>query len=443
MNLVGSWKAGSSRIDLDHRQDASRTAARRAAGCPAPARSCSRSCPRSRRPARRADRPRPRRRPRSCSASSPTCGPLPWVMTELVLAAERRQRLGRDADVARAGSRRSSPRRAAAARCRPGRRRSRPMAQSANGGDEDRLDRVHAVLGLVEDDRCRLSNTSSVTSISEMPNFSSISLPTLVSVLWNAGRQCMNLTLRVAGLLHQRLVDLVGREQLDALRPDLLRLRPSTPTRRCGRSRRPSRPRRRSSVISDAGAGLGGDLRAISCTLLVRPRSPSAPPCARRMPSIAPHDQQRVAHVVAGVAEEGIGDLGARLVGVLDAWSACRPASGSGATRRSGRCRPARRRICASSSTMPWPEPRNSMASYMRPSTRAVSFIDSLWPIWRAARVEVGDVRALVVGGDLEGAARAGRGLLEDQADLLARRALGCSVRAYLARFRSRDRSSR
>ena len=31
---------------------------------------------------------------------------------------------------------------------------------------------------------------------------------------------------------------------------------------------------------------------------------------------------------------------------------------------------------------MSWPEPRNSMASNIRPRTRAVSFIDSLWPIW-------------------------------------------------------------
>ena len=38
----------------------------------------------------------------------------------------------------------------------------------------------------------------------------------------------------------------------------------------------------------------------------------------------------------------------------------------------------------------------------------------------RAGRVEVGGEGALVVGGHLEGAARAGRGLLEDQRDVLA-----------------------
>ena len=38
------------------------------------------------------------------------------------------------------------------------------------------------------------SKTSSVTSSESIPNFSKISLPTCVSVLWNAGRQCMNFT---------------------------------------------------------------------------------------------------------------------------------------------------------------------------------------------------------------------------------------------------------
>jgi len=42
----------------------------------------------------------------------------------------------------------------------------------------------------------------------------------------------------------------------------------------------------------------------------------------------------------------------------------------------------------------------------------------------RAARAEVRDVRALVVGGDLERAARARRVLLEDQRDLLAAQVL-------------------
>ncbi len=36
----------------------------------------------------------------------------------------------------------------------------------------------------------------------------------------------------------------------------------------------------------------------------------------------------------------------------------------------------------ASVSTFSWVDPRYSIPSKVRPSTRAVSFIDSLWPIW-------------------------------------------------------------
>src|SRR5690606_18591322 len=39
-----------------------------------------------------------------------------------------------------------------------------------------------------------LANTSSVTSMAQMPNFCSISRPVEVSVLWKAGRQCMKRT---------------------------------------------------------------------------------------------------------------------------------------------------------------------------------------------------------------------------------------------------------
>jgi hypothetical protein len=39
----------------------------------------------------------------------------------------------------------------------------------------------------------------------------------------------------------------------------------------------------------------------------------------------------------------------------------------------------------ASVSTPLWLAPRYSMASYMRPSTRAVSLNDSLWPICEPA----------------------------------------------------------
>ena len=86
-------EGGIVRVDLDHRQDASRTASRSAAGCPAPARSCSRSSPRSGRPGRRAGTSRPPSYAAPWSASRPTCGPLPWETTSSCSAAIGRQLL--------------------------------------------------------------------------------------------------------------------------------------------------------------------------------------------------------------------------------------------------------------------------------------------------------------------------------------------------------------
>ena len=69
----------------------------------------------------------------------------------------------------------------------------------------------------------------------------------------------------------------------------------------------------------------------------------------------------------------------------------------------------------ASSSTRSWPKPRYSIPSNNRPSTRAVSFIVSLCPIW----VPVGPRYVVwapwVECGDLEGAASTCGSLLEDQ----------------------------
>ena len=64
-----------------------------------------------------------------------------------------------------------------------------------------------------------LSNTSSVTSIAVMPNWLAISAPSSVSALWNAGRQCMNLVLRIAGLRHYLLCHPVRFEQIYSLSP--------------------------------------------------------------------------------------------------------------------------------------------------------------------------------------------------------------------------------
>jgi hypothetical protein len=59
----------------------------------------------------------------------------------------------------------------------------------------------------------------------------------------------------------------------------------------------------------------------------------------------------------------------------------------------------------------------------------------------RAGRIQVRDVCSLIEGGDLERAARAGRALLEDQGDLLARQArrLVAGVLGGLQRLRERQ----
>ena len=52
------------------------------------------------------------------------------------------------------------------------------------------------------------------------------------------------------------------------------------------------------------------------------------------MPKQGSGHQQRVGRVVAGVTDVAIGDLLKRLAASGPAWSACRPASASGATGR-------------------------------------------------------------------------------------------------------------
>ena len=78
----------------------------------------------------------------------------------------------------------------------------------------------------------------------------------------------------------------------------------------------------------------------------------------------------------------------------------------------------------ASCSTSSWAE-----AAILDPVVEAAEHAGGvlhrfLVPDLRALRAEVGHVRALIVGGHLEGAARAGRALLEDQRDVLAHQVL-------------------
>ena len=128
-------------------------ASRTAAGCRAPARAGSRSSPRSPRRGRRAGRARRPCTPSACSASRPTCGPLPCERTSSCSAAIRASARAADRTLARWRSAViGSPRRSRALPPRATTTRiGRPSA--AERRDHDGLDRVHPVLGLVEHDR--------------------------------------------------------------------------------------------------------------------------------------------------------------------------------------------------------------------------------------------------------------------------------------------------
>ena len=141
----------------------------------------------------------------------------------------------------------------------------------------------------------------------------------------------------------------------------------------------------------------------------------------------------KIRRVVAGVAEVAVSDLGerpavwSRIVRMsASIWVGCHSSVSPFQTGT-----PA---YLPRVSTLACAEPRYSIPSNIRPSTRAVSLIDSLCPICDPVGPEVGDVRPLVVGADLEGAHRAGGGLLEDEGDVAA-----CQV-LVLARARLSSR---
>ena len=185
--------------------------------------------------------------------------------------------------------------------------------QSRQRRDHHRLDRVHPVLGLVEDDRA-LGLEDLVGDLHPVsPKRSKISSPTSVSRSWNAGRQCMNLTAGLPVRPSSVAVDLVRREQLDPLVPDVRSpiethtsvYRKSTPlTPSSGSSvsviRAPVSPRSRARLRRGRRSARG--------------RAAAQPDVHAQL---AAPDQERIAHVVAGIAEVAVRDLRERLVAVL------------------------------------------------------------------------------------------------------------------------------
>ena len=106
---------------------------------------------------------------------------------------------------------------------------------------------------------CLDSKTSSVTSSASSPVFWKSSSPTSVSPVVEGRQAVHELDVRVAGLVEQRSVDLVGQQQVDALLPRLLGLTHGDPD--VGVDEVDAVHARPEVVgVRDPGAGLRGDL---------------------------------------------------------------------------------------------------------------------------------------------------------------------------------------
>src|SRR3954451_1566396 len=100
----------------------------------------------------------------------------------------------------------------------------RTGATSGHRGDEDRLDRMHPVLRLVEHDRRRrLEDLLGDFHLGD-PECLEHLLADLGLRVVERGQAVHELRVRIPGCCHRSRVDLVGAELLDALAPDLVRL---------------------------------------------------------------------------------------------------------------------------------------------------------------------------------------------------------------------------
>ena len=247
-----------------------------------------------------------------------------------------------------------------------------------------------------------------------------ISRPTTVSLSWKAGRQCMNLTLALPEASQQGGVDLVVLEQRDALVPDL----PGLPHRdpHVGVDEVDALDARgRVGRDGDAGAGPAGDVLRDGHDILRR-RQLRGPHHAHVAAHERPHDQQRAAHVEAQVAHEGVRQLPVLLAAGLVHGEEVGQHLGRmplvGEPVEDGHAGEGREGL----------DVRLRLAAVLDAVEEAAQHAGRvgdrfLVPHLGPRRVEIRDVRALVEGGHLEGAARARGGLLEDEGDVLAAQA--------------------
>ena len=197
----------------------------------------------------------------------------------------------------------------------------------------------------------------------------------------------------------------------------------------------PATARAGSSVMVIAGAGAPGDVLGEIDDVLGRVQfgGPGQPNVAAHQRA---HDQQRAAHVEPAVPDEGVGDL---VIGLVTGFVhgeevgehlGGMPFVGQPVVHRhpgvGGELLDVGLGVAA------------ELDRVVHPAQHGGGVGDRfLVAELGAGRVEVGDVRALIVGADLERGPGAGRGLLEDQRDLLAGEPLdlGAGVLGQLERL--------
>ena len=230
----------------------------------------------------------------------------------------------------------------------------------------------------------------------------------------------------VAGLAHDVGVHLVGLEQLDPLLPDGVGLAHRDPHVRGDEV----------AALDALGHVLGeGDLRPGGLgdlTRLLHQVGTREEAARRDDAEVEPHlggaDEIRVAHVEPGIAQVGEGHSVERLVAVLHhGQEVGQQLGGMELVRQAVPDRHAgvlRKLLDHDLAEAPVLDP------LVVATEDAGGVLDRLLlPHLAAGRAEIGDVGALVECGNLEGAARARRVLLEDQGDVLAPEALLLSPR--------------
>ena len=259
-----------------------------------------------------------------------------------------------------------------------------------------------------------------------MPVSSMIWAPTTVLVSWKAGRQCMNLTFGLPLASSRRAIDLEGREEPHPLDPHVLGLAhrdPHVGVDEVGAGHGLGR------IVGDGDGGAGphgdvvGDLHDVARRLQVR-----RPAEAHVGTHEGPHDQQRAAHVEPAVADEGVGELVVGLVRRLVHGQEVGQHLGGvplvgeavvdGDAGVAGQLLDILLGVAA------------ELDGVVHAAEHPGRVGDRLLVTQlRAGRVQVGDVRPLVVRRDLERGPRPRRGLLEDERDLLAVEVAGLGPR--------------